>query len=195
MGRISFDLATQAVHHLPQHVPVTTPCAPNVFDDSFRGQHMPGVEHQIVEQSAFQRGQADRFALIKSHFSATGIEGQCADLADAGRGRLSGPTEHCLRPRHELAGAEWLGDVIVGAQLQTAHDVILFTPHGQQQNRRVILLADALADREAVDFRQIDVQDNQVGLLICPALQSLFAIAGLNDLKTGAPQSECEYIR
>ena len=49
------DLAPQSVYQLANHVAVSAVGAPYVFDDGLGGQDMPGVEHQVVEQPAFQR--------------------------------------------------------------------------------------------------------------------------------------------
>ncbi len=78
--------------------------------------------------------------------------------------RQPGPPPDRLDPRDELARRERLGHVVVGADLQPDDAVDLIGPRGQHQDRQLAPLAPQRAhDLEAVDHRQAEVEDQQVG--------------------------------
>src|SRR6185436_14297401 len=67
--------------------------------------------------------------------------------------------------RDELANAEGLGEVIVGAALETEDLVRFLAPRGQHQNRHIAvqrLAAHGPAHGDAVELRQHHVEDQQV---------------------------------
>ena len=87
--------------------------------------------------------------------------------------------EHRLHARHELAHAERLGQVIVGAGLEPEHLVRLLTARRQHQDRRVLvgrLAADRAADADAVEPGQHDVEHDQVEVFRARQAQRLGAV-------------------
>ena len=76
-----------------------------------------------------------------------------------------GAAEHALDARHELARVEGLRQIVVGADLETDDLVDVLVPGGQHQDRDVRALAHAAADLEAVHVGQVEVEDDQRGLL------------------------------
>jgi len=74
-------------------------------------------------------------------------------------------TSHPER-RHELVGAERLRDVVVGAHLEADDALGLFRPGGEHDDRDrggLLVRANGTADFQAVDLRQHQVQDHQIG--------------------------------
>ena len=68
-------------------------------------------------------------------------------------------------PRDELADAERLGQVVVGAALEAEHLVGLFAPRRQHQDRHVAvhrLAPHRPAHRHAVEPRQHQVENQQI---------------------------------
>ena len=65
--------------------------------------------------------------------------------------------------RRELPRAERLGEVVVGAELEPAHEVLLRVPGGQHDDRHVGLGAQPAADVLAGHARQAEVEDDEVG--------------------------------
>ena len=100
----------------------------------------------------------------------------------------------------ELARTERLGDIVVSTQLQAVHDVILFITHSEQDDGRAGLPCasffrpDPLAHSKAIELWHVDVQHDQVGLLLGPALQSSLTIVGLRHLKPFASKGKGQHI-
>src|SRR6185369_647911 len=89
-----------------------------------------------------------------------------ADDASAdGVGEVAvGASEHRLDPAQELAQPEWLGEVVVGPELQADDLVDLFIPGREHEDGRLRAgRAEPPQDLEAVHARQADVEEDQVG--------------------------------
>jgi hypothetical protein len=77
----------------------------------------------------------------------------------------SSPAQQRADAGDELADAERLGQVIVGAALQAVHLVGFLAPGGEHQDRHISELrfaADRAGHRDAVEPRQHDVEDHQI---------------------------------
>ena len=90
-------------------------------------------------------------------------------VAVGGRQRGARAPHQRRRARDELAHAERLRQVVVGAAVEPHHLVGFFAPRGQHQNRRVAIRAmpaDRARDGDAVHARQHQIEDDEVeGLL------------------------------
>src|SRR6185312_7791985 len=73
-----------------------------------------------------------------------------------------GAAQHRAHPREELAVAEGLGDVVVGAELEAHHAVDLFLAPGEDDDREVQGFAQPARDREPVLVRELEVEDHEV---------------------------------
>ncbi len=99
------------------------------------------------------------------------------------------PAQHHPDARRQLAQAEGLGDVIVGAQLQPQHLVVLIQPGGQDDDGCLLLpgwggLAPVSAHEiVAAHLRHHQVQHDQVGLLMPRHEQRLAPVAGGSHLE------------
>ena len=94
-----------------------------------------------------------------------------------------------LHARHELAHAERLGQVVVGADLERVHLVVLGAARRDDQDRdRDAVAPRLLGQRPAVDARQHEVDDGDVVLLVAELAQPLVAILGEHDVEPGVPQ-------
>ena len=87
------------------------------------------------------------------------------DPAALGVGEVAvGAPQEGLDAAHQLAQAERLGQVVVGAELQADDLVDLVVARGEQEDRRLGAVgAQAAQHLEAVDARQADIEDDQVG--------------------------------
>ncbi len=94
---------------------------------------------------------------------------------------------------HQLANAERLGKVIVGAAFETEHLVAFFAPGGEHQDRHILvraLAAHGAADGNAVDARQHQVEDDQIERLRSGPHQRLMPVG--NGLNLEAFEAEVE---
>ena len=81
-----------------------------------------------------------------------------------------------LDPAHQLAQAERLGQVVVGAELEADDLVDLVVARGQDEDRHLGAgRAQAAQDLEPVDARQADVEHDEVGRLVRGDVQALLA--------------------
>ena len=97
----------------------------------------------------------------------------------ARRSRLTRTAQQRAGARHQLADAERLGQVIVGAALEADDLVGLVATRGQHQNRHVVIEAavpDRAAQRQAVEAGNHHVEHHQVVALALAALQRRGAV-------------------
>ena len=80
-----------------------------------------------------------------------------------GQGRGLGAAEHGPDAGDELARAERLDHVVVGAELEAGDPVDLVAAGREDQDRDAGVAADRADDVEAVDARQAEVEDERVG--------------------------------
>src|SRR5215813_4646123 len=81
--------------------------------------HAAGMMHQIGQQAVFVRGELDRVA-VDRHTPGAGVEPNRAavELALGVTGR---PAQQGAHARKHLLEMEWLGDIVVGAGVETLH--------------------------------------------------------------------------
>ena len=77
----------------------------------------------------------------------------------------------------QLARAEGLGDVVIGAELQPHHLVGLLVAGGEHDDRHARVPAQPTGDLEPVEPRQAEVQDDEIGALGVRPHQRLVAVA------------------
>ena len=92
------------------------------------------------------------------------------------------PAQHRLDARHQLARAERLGQVVVGADREADDLVDLLGAGGQHQDVGVRELADPPADLQAVDAGQHQVEDDQVRARVAGQREGGRAVAGRQDV-------------
>ena len=93
--------------------------------------------------------------------------------------QAAGAAEHGLDPGQQLARAEGLGDVVVGADLEADDAVGLLDQGGEQDDRQVGGLADHPAERQPVLARHHDVEDDEIdGAGLQDAAHLLAAVGG-----------------
>ena len=82
---------------------------------------------------------------------------------------------------YHLADVEGLGDVIVGANLQTHHLVRDVISGGQHQHGNIRFSSQLAADVKALDVGQHEIQHHGVGPALASKTQRLGPIAGSYD--------------
>src|SRR6266542_4222888 len=158
--------------------------APCVFDQAAVRNDAAFVQGEHVQDAELEPRQLDRLASL-GDFVRLQIEDQVAHAHL--RGGLAvrvglAAAHNGLHARSKLFGAEWLGHVIVGADLQAAQDVLFLVAGGQHDDRRLRLVPNAAADFEAIDLGQVAVEQDDVRVFAFPALQRLLAIHGRQDV-------------
>src|SRR5687768_887251 len=81
------------------------------------------------------------------------------------RGRSRRMAQSGAHAREQLADAEWLGDVVVGAGVERLDLRALLDARREHHDRHRRPLADAADHLDAVEVRQAEVDDREVGLV------------------------------
>ncbi len=108
--------------------------------------------------------------------------------------RSNSAAKHRADARDELDHRERLGEVIVGADLETDHGVELGVARGQHDHRDVALPADRAAHRQAIHARQHEIEDHQVGFGRAEDLETFFAVLRCRDLVPFASQGVADGV-
>lgn len=124
------------------------------------------------------------------------FEGEIAARQRRGLRRGAGlrSLQYRIDARHQFARAEWLGDVIIAADLEADHPVDLLVARGEEQDRRIRCLADSPAHFEAVHLGHADVEHDEIGRRLAEAAQRLGAVAGGDRLHAGLLQRETDDV-
>ncbi len=105
------------------------------------------------------------------------------------------PTQHRLDAGEQLLRGEGLRDVVVGAQAQASHLVLLGALRCQHDDRAARPLANEPADLEAVEAREHHVEHDQIGLVCREALQRLLAAGRARDAVAGGLEVEADDLQ
>jgi hypothetical protein len=138
--------------------------APDPAHDLIPGEHATGVARDEPQEVELLGRKPDLDAAL-ADLPRAGVHRQIADLEplDRRRGRARTP-EHGLDPSDQLPRRERLGDVVVGAELET-HDAVGFlAERGQHDHRPPPRRTDPAHDRQAVDAREHEIEDDEVRL-------------------------------
>ena len=74
---------------------------------------------------------------------------------------LPGPAKHAADPGNQFPGTEWLGDVIIGAHIQSGHHAEFITGRSQEDHRNAQLLCVG-TDGKAVSLSQRDIYQSKL---------------------------------
>src|SRR5437868_8038467 len=141
--------------------------SPDALEQLVAGEHEPAVVEQLPEQIELLRCELD-LRLADLRLAPARVDDEVAvpeDRAlpvDAVRRRAAHDRPH---PRNELARIERLRHVVVGADLEADDLVHVLIARGEHEHRQITALADPLADLDAVDVGQHEVEDDERGLL------------------------------
>jgi hypothetical protein len=97
--------------------------------------------------------------------------------------------QHRRDPQHQLSRTERLGDVVVGAQLEAEHAILLLAQRGEHHDGQVgRLSAESSADLQTTEAGEHEVEDHDVGNPPRHRVQRLLAVAGHLDQVARAVQ-------
>ena len=124
---------------------------------------VPGCGEQEAQQVELADGQRDG-SPARSRVAGRVDDEVAVDQRAAARGAVARAAQHRVDPQHQLARAERLGDVVVGAQLEPDDPVGLRRPSAVSMiTGTSLVLAQPAADLEPVDAGQHQVEHDQVG--------------------------------
>src|SRR6478735_978886 len=184
LARVGLDLGAQPLHVDVQRLGVSDVVgAPHPVDELTAGEHPAGVAQEHLQQLELLereplRGAVDRDDVaLDVHPDGSGLE----------RGRrevgLLPATQHGADPRHQLARRVRLGDVVVGAELETDDLVDLVVLRADHDHRHARGLPDLAADLGARDAGQHHVEEHDVGPVAVELHERGVAVRGDRDLE------------
>ena len=149
----------------------------------------PGEGHEEIE---LQRGEGDADAAA-GDLVARHIDLEVPDVQDLRR--LGLPLTQA-RPdaSHELGGLERLGHVVVRTRLEAAHHIRRVRLGREHHDRHVRLGSDELADLDAVDAGEHEVQQHQIGALAVERGQCGGAVCGERRLEAVVAQDDADHL-
>ncbi|MCY1301705.1 hypothetical protein D9M70_513310 [compost metagenome] len=162
------------------------------------GQRPVGALGEGLQKVELHGGEGDFLARCVEQLAALQIEAAEAEL-QAGAGgfrfrrdgagrRAAVAPQHGLDPRQQLAGVEWLGQVVVGTHFQADDAVQRRAGAGDHDHRQVVMFAEIARQAEAVLAGQADVQQHQVGQRLGEPRPQLDAVSHGVDLVTLAAE-------
>ncbi len=166
--------------------------APDALEQGVAAEQQAGMLHEVSEQLELGGRQVDGPA--GDHLVPRPRQGDVADAAIGLLIGLSGAPQHGLHASGQLARAERLGHVVVGAELEAGDAVGLVVARGQHDHRQARAGADAAADLEAVDAGQADVEHDQGDLVARQLGKPLFAGAHRDDAMPVALECDADEI-
>ena len=132
------------------------------------------IRDEMTEQFEFLGREADGISMER--YGALGE----VDFQVIGEKRGSGflgsaAAEGCANARQELLGTKGFYNVIVRAGVEGLDFVALGVAHGEHDNGDIARLADFAASLEAGNSRQVNVEEDQAGVIAAQFFESLFA--------------------
>ena len=180
-GSLPIDLLAQAPDedvHRP--VAVRLAPAPELLQQLVTGDDATAVEGELVEQPELRRRQLGALVVdVRLHLER--VDPQLLDLDRLPPRRLlaaKGPARRRANARHELLHRERLYEVVVRADLERVHAIVLGAAGRDDHDRGAdSLSASGLDQLPAVHARQHQIEHADIRLLVAKPCQPLRAVA------------------
>ena len=122
------------------------------------------------------------------------VDDEVADL-EALRLGLVAATQPGADAGDQLLRLERLDDVVVGAGLEADHDVDRVGAGGEHDDRHAGLGPDPAAHLHAVEAREHDVEQDEVGTVLAEGAERPRAVGDVRDLESLVAQDDAEHLR
>ena len=146
---------------------------PDLVDEPLAAHDGAGLAHEQGEEVELLARELQRLA-VERHGARRRVELDGADLQRAGRrGGRGGAraAQDGADAGDELARAERLDDVVVGAELEAQHAVGLVAAGGEHDHRHALAVAQLAQQVEARAVGEHDVEEHEVGALAAGDLE------------------------
>ena len=163
--------------------------APDLVEEQLPREDLAGPAGQLGEQAELGVAEGDLMLVATDGVRRlVDLERSEAERA-AGLGRARA-AQRDAQPGDQLGQLERLAHVVIGAGLESCHDVEGVGPGGQHDDRDGRLEADGAAHGKAVQHRQHDVEDHRIGLLAREPVEGLAAVGRIDHLVAGRAQPD-----
>ncbi len=187
--RASVDLLAQPPHEdVDGAVAVTLTATPQALQQLVARDDPAPLERECVQKPELRRRQVGALAVhVRLHLVR--VDPQLLDLNRLAAHRLQrprAPSRLSLDPGHELLHRERLDEVVVGADLERVHAIVLRAARRDDDDRRAdALAANGLDEVPAVEPGQHEVEDADVGVLEAEPSESLLAARRRGSVEPG----------
>ncbi len=191
IAQLLAQVADVHVHHALAHHHVA---APGLGQQRVAGHHPPGPPHQRHQDVELDARQLHVAAGLRDapRGHVDGEAGHGDLLIDRVRPRAA---QHGPQARQQLPGAEGLGEVVVGAQLEAHHPVGLVAAGRQHDDRHRGARADAAAHLQAVEAGHHHVQQHRVEGALLQRGQALRPVGGVREVHVVLGEVGLEQLR
>ena len=121
---------------------------------------------------------------VKFYCARIAVDLEPADAQARPRHRRGAPAQDRAQPRQQLARAEGLGEVIVGAELESDDAIGLLAARGEHQDREIGSGPHAATHLEAIEIGEHHVEDQGVDPAARGAREPARAVATRRHLET-----------
>jgi len=191
---VELDLGPQALHvHVHESRVSLVLIAPHLFEEHLAAEHLVGLDREREQELELERRERDTV------LSATHLMGGSVDreVPDDDLRRCRG-RHHWAQSRadasDELLGIEGLDDIVVRSRLKAEDDIRRITLGGEHDDRNARFAADAPADFDAVDPREHEIEENEIGLVFTETHQRGGAVGGEAGLEVFAAQHDSDHL-
>src|SRR5262249_51145130 len=120
----------------------------------------------------------------KPHLIGAGIDLEPAEPQHLISARARSAPQDRLHPRQQLARLKWLGQIVVGAELEPDDAIHGITARGEHEDRGLRLRPDAAAYIKTVDVGQREVEDDAIEALARVTRDAELALRRNRDVKS-----------
>src|ERR1700682_6294003 len=136
--------------------------APYLVENAVPGKDLVGMHHEQAQQVELSSRELDR-APVSAHLARRFIHGEVLHLEQGPGARIAAP-HYGPDPRQQLTEVEWLGQVIVGTDLEALDSVSELAPGRQDDHAGVLVTADRFRDGQAIELGHHHVQHDDMRL-------------------------------
>ena len=165
--------------------------APHLLEQLFAARDAAGTRREVLQQVELDRREVHELAVARAPgalAASSSIAPIRTDALASLVGRALGAAQQRVHARDELARAERLRHVVVGADGEPDEQIGLAVAGGEHQDRQRALALDLLAHLDAVETGEHEVEHDEVGPDALAELDAARAVARDLDLVALAAQ-------
>ena len=197
LGGVIFDLLAQAVDVDHDGIFIDDGLAPDQIIKHILGKDTVDIVEKQFHHGVFSRRQRD-LAVIFIKVQRAGIVGKGAGSDQlAGSGQIvAAAADQRLDFSTECNGIEWLGDIVIGTDVETVEGIDILFAAADDHNRRLnSLFADDLDSLKAIDARHVDIHQDQIIALDIQQGKGILAAVGHLGMQAAAFQCLVQHSR
>src|SRR6266516_6742695 len=204
MGMIGLNLAAKVIDvHLEHMALANIFGAPDVLQEQILSHNAANVLGEIGDDAILRWRQHHLFA-AHHHQVLSEVDRQVADRRRRAQGvrlfvrRKLCPAENRTYASEQFIHAKGLGEIVIGAQIETPHLILVLPTRGNDDDRDRRELAHTMTDGEAIYLRHHDNEQEKIGNARLNLFEGLFAIASSDHivaLELEITRDEAEKLR